>query len=223
MPTARSIPSSRVRSIDGQHQRVDDPDEAHDHRERQQRIEQVEELLDRLDEVRLELVARLHLRVGEPGHVALSVCGVRVADAVRRVDQNHLVPRTGVVLVEEDRRDRRVPERGAAVRLLVGPQQPHVDALAARELRCFTAEPSVQVVALRVVGVGEEAIALRACREPRRRRLPVESDPGRHVRRDRGQVVVAAEEVGRSRADRGDVADARAVRAATSRRRRRSA
>ena len=49
----------------GQDERVDHPEQAHDHGEPEQRVEDVQELAHRREPALLELLARLHLRVGK--------------------------------------------------------------------------------------------------------------------------------------------------------------
>ena len=51
----------------GQHERVHDPEQADDHGQRKQHVEEAEDVVERLLEVGLELRLRLHLRVREPG------------------------------------------------------------------------------------------------------------------------------------------------------------
>ena len=51
---------------DGQHERVHDPEQADDHRQREQHVEQADDVVERLLEVRLELRMRLDLCVCEP-------------------------------------------------------------------------------------------------------------------------------------------------------------
>ena len=50
---------------DGQHERVHDPEEADDHGEGEQHVEDVEDVVQAADLVVDELVARLRFRVGE--------------------------------------------------------------------------------------------------------------------------------------------------------------
>ena len=65
----------------GKHERIDHPEQADDDRQREQHIQQVQELVDRLLHLVLELITRLELRVGERAEVALQGRGIRVVDA----------------------------------------------------------------------------------------------------------------------------------------------
>ena len=174
--------------VDGQHQRVDDPEQADDDREREEHVKEVEELVDRLLEVLLELVAGLHFRVGEPTHVVLQRLRARVVDPARGVDEHHLVLRARVVTVEERRRENHVAERGTALRLLVRAEQAHVRLLPRRELNDDRGT-CMQMVLLRVGGVGEEACRAQTSRYRVVAQPPIEVDDLRQVPVDGTDVV----------------------------------
>ena len=52
---------------DGEHERVDDPEQTHDHRQRKQHVEDVQDRVEAGDLVVHELLPRLRLRVREAG------------------------------------------------------------------------------------------------------------------------------------------------------------
>ena len=91
--------------VDRQNERVDHPEDADEHRQREHDVEEREELV----EVRVlaldPLLARLELRVGEAGDRLLELCAVRVVRLAGDVRPRPAVARAVVERVEQLRRD----------------------------------------------------------------------------------------------------------------------
>jgi hypothetical protein len=86
IPTARSMPSSRVRSNDRERERIDDAEQSDDHRQREQREHEPEQLVDLVGLVLLELVQgqRLGDREGGQRLLGLPRERLRIARAATR-------------------------------------------------------------------------------------------------------------------------------------------
>src|SRR5918995_6133251 len=92
---------------DCEHERVHDPEEADDHRQREQHVEDVQHLVERRDLVVDELVARLHLRVRElRAERVLECLRVRVRVVAAHLDERVEVAWRVVDAVERPARER---------------------------------------------------------------------------------------------------------------------
>ena len=192
----------------GQHERVHDPEQADDHGQRQQHVEQAEDVVQRLLEVRLELRGGLDLRVRETRRRRLERLRVRVAHAAARVEEGHLVLGVDVVRVEERVRDRHRSERRSALRELEDPLDFQRQGLRGRRLERHR-RPDVQVVFLRELVVDEGAVAAELCGHRIRAFLPVEMDHPRQLRIGSREVLHRAEDASRAGAEAGDGRDVR--------------
>ena len=141
-----------------QDERVHDSEQADDHGQREQDVQQTDNAVERFLEVRLEFLVRLDLRIREAGRRFVERRGVRVGDAALDVDERHLVLRVDVVLVEERVRDRHRAERRAALRQLEDAQDLQMKNLSGGCL-CRERRADVEVVLLRVLVLDEGARA----------------------------------------------------------------
>ena len=183
-----------------QDERVHDSEQADDHGQREQHVQQADDAVERFLEVRLEFLVRLDLRVRKAGCGCAECLRVRIRHAALDVDERHLVLRVDVVLVEQRVRDRHRAERRPTLRELEDAVDLQVEDLAGRSLD-RDRRADVEVVLLRVLVVDERTGLAELCRHRVRAFLPVEVDHLGELRVGARQVADAPEHLGGAGAD----------------------